>query len=89
MKINFTFRRTSDKPAHKIKCRIIGNPLSAVLAVLAITCVVGFAWSVTKYVRDSYFPYEGEVVAITRSWMDWLLLENNDQEHLTIRTPAA
>ncbi len=47
----------------------------------------GFACSVTKYIRDSYFPYQGKVVAIKRSWTDWLLFESGNKEHLIIQTP--
>jgi hypothetical protein len=88
MQMDFIFWRGSNEPAHKTKCRIIGNPLGAILAISAVMYVAGFAWCVTKYLRDSYFSYEGEVVAIARSWIDWLVLEGNDQEHMIIRTPA-
>jgi hypothetical protein len=88
MRINFTFKRDSDEYARKIRFRFFGNPLAIVFAVLVVTFVVAFFLSVAKYLRDSYFPYQGEVVAITRSWADWLLLEDNDQEHLVIRTPG-
>jgi len=84
MEIRFTLWRRAGKTG----CRFIGNPLFAVPAVLGIIYVAGFLGCVGKYLRDSYLPYEGEVVAIKRSWTDWFLLESNDQEHLVIRTPA-
>jgi hypothetical protein len=87
MQMNLTFWCGSKEPESKIKCRILGNPLGAALSVLAIMYLAGFAWCVIKYLRDNYLPYNGEVIAITRSWTDWLVFEHDDQEHLVIRTP--
>ena len=87
MQMNFIFWRGSKEPAHKTKCLMLGNPLGAILAISALMYLAGFAWCAAKHLRDSFFSYEGDVIAITRSWMDWLVLEGNDQEHLIIRTP--
>jgi hypothetical protein len=82
-----TFKFWMSTSNNKRTWRIFGNPISVVLAVLAVLGITGFACSAAKYVRDSYFPYQGKVVAIKKSWADWVLFESGDQEHLIIQTP--
>lgn len=85
MKMTFQFwRGASDR---KMKCRVSGNPIALVLIVFAVILVFGFAISAAKYMHDSYFPYEGRVLAIETSWLDWFVFEDHDYEHLVIRTP--
>ena len=67
--------------------RVLGTPMGWVLVPLTLALLVGFVWCVGKYLHDAYVPYEGEVVAIERSSLEWLILESSDDEHLTIRTP--
>jgi len=85
MQMTFQFwRGASDR---KMKCRVSGNPIALVIIVFAIILVFGFAISAAKYMHDSYFPYEGRVLAIETSWLDWFVFEDHDYEHLVIRTP--
>ena len=67
--------------------RLLGSPMGCILAALALVLVAGLVWYIAKYVHDAYVPYEGEVVAIRRSWAERLILESSDDEHLIIRTP--
>jgi len=71
----------------KAQWRFLGTPMGGILVLLAATLVIGFIWCVGEYVHDAYVPYEGEVVAIRRSWAERLILESSDDKHLTIRTP--
>jgi hypothetical protein len=82
-----TFLWWQDSGKGKAQWRFLGTPLGGFLALLAAALVIGFIWCVGKYVHDAYVPYEGEVVAIRRSWAERLILESSDDEHLTIRTP--
>jgi len=83
-----TFLLWRDSGKGKAHWRFLGTPMGCILALLAVALVVGFVWCVGKYVHDAYVPYEGEVVAIRRSWVERFILESGDDEHLIIRTPA-
>ena len=85
MRVTFLLWRDSGKG--KAQWRFLGTPMGWVLALLAVTLVSGFMWCVVEYVHDAYVPYQGEVVAIRRSWAERFILESSDDEHLIIRTP--
>ena len=82
-----TFWLWQDLGKNKALWRFRGTPMGCVLVLLAVTLITGLLWCVTKYVHDAYVPYEGEVVAIRRSWAERFILESGDDEHLIIRTP--
>jgi len=81
-----TFLLWQDSGKAKARWRFVGTPIGCVLALVAVALVGGFAWCVAKYLHDAYAPYEGEVVAIKKSWLERFVLESSDDEHLIIRT---
>jgi hypothetical protein len=65
-----------------------GHPVAAVFIVLAIGLLCAMVLRGGKVLRDGYFPYEGRVHRITTSWLDWLVFDFSDYEHLVIQTPT-
>lgn len=72
---------------HRFRWMVRAHPVALVLIAFVLFFMVSFALLAVKDLRDSYFPYEGEVVAIKTSWLDWFLFESGNQERLIIQTP--
>ncbi len=85
MKAAFSFWRDFGPPG--AGWRFHGGPLGCFLALSAAMVVVGFVWYAADFAYDAYVPYEGEVVAVRRPWLERFVLESSDHEHLVIRTP--
>ena len=85
MRLTFTLQRTS--PDGRTRWRLTGNPLTLVLLIGLIAGAGCATAAIGGLIYDAYFPYEGEVTAITTSWVDWMVFDIGDWEHLQIRTP--
>ena len=85
MKAAFSFWRDSGRPG--VRWRFHGGPLGWILALSSVVATGGLVWYAADYACDAYAPYEGEVVAVRRPWLERFVLESSDDEHLVIRTP--
>jgi len=85
MKTSFHIGRNS--PAGKTKPGWRGNPICLVLLGAVLIYFVNLVFSIGKFTRDTYAPYEGQVLEVTTSWKDWFVFESAGYEHLVIKTP--
>ena len=80
---------STSKAVRRFEWRMFGNPLALVLVVFALFCFFSFVFLAGKFLRDSYFPYEGKVLSIRTSWEDWLAFDfPGEYEHLVLETPG-
>ena len=67
---------------------LLAKPPVIVALILCVFIWLGcIFYQFTKLCFDHYFPYEGKVVAIGHTWVDYVTYETTSWDHLIIETP--
>jgi len=83
LKIGFSASREGGSPRIKLH----GNPLAGVLLMALLTLVVIELSVAFDFMRDRYAGYEGKIVDINNTWVDWLTLDFMPVEHVVVESP--